>query len=372
MENVFYGLKDFAEKLMKSFKGEIKEEARNQMPEVGKYLAQNIYGGFAKENKYVIEAFNAMLEKIEYQRDMDIIDEAEYYRQMEALRDQYFSIGSKSWVKYTEKIYSYQKKALADEMKTISKLYDSIADYAVDKLDEVIKKQQATAERLTDIGTLFKTNTVIMNGKTDVYYTLGNLEHDIEIIRRYGENIAKIQERAASLGVNNEEIEGILDEIKEFDAEKGYSFMQALLTSTDNEFVSFAHNLQLKKNLSEGVSTRLFESEFSQSWEDAVSNMNMALEKVGYEIPEGFYISGSISAQKFGAAFIEELDMQLSAIRERVDEFNAGLKIDIASSDVGNTYNTTNTSYNIQSSDSLDTVEQIKRYEAVKRLSGVN
>ena len=64
-----------------------------------------------------------------------------------------------------------------------------------------------------------------------------------------------------------------------------------------------------------------------------------------------------------------ELDNQLATIREIIDNFN--LNLSLASDVSGNTYNTTNTSYNISSSGFEDTVEQIKRYETVKRLAGV-
>ena len=94
------------------------------------------------------------------------------------------------------------------------------------------------------------------------------------------------------------------------------------------------------------------------------------LEAAGYEIPDGFYVSGSISAQKFGEAFVSELENQLDVIRSKIDEFNMGLEF--APNISGAVYNTTNTSYNINSQGAQDTVEQIRRYETVKRLAGVS
>lgn len=363
---------DLAEKIVSSLKSSLEKQTKQQIPDVGKYLSQNVAGGLAKNDKLVVEAFNAMLEKLKYQRDFDIINEAEYYRQLEKLRDRYFSYGTKNWVKYTEEIYSYQKKTLEQEKENITKLYGEIADYAEDRINDVVKRQQKAAEKINEFGGLFNTNTVYINGEKDVYYTLHNLEHDIEIIRRYGDGIKEIEARVLKLGISSEEAGGIFDAIKEFDFEDGYSFIRALLTSSDKEFTSFAQNLQLKKALAEGISADQYEDEFAEGLNDAINNMKRELANAGYEIPEGFGLSGSLSAQKFGEAFLEGLETQLEAIRTRIEEFNNSLNIDLNSPAAGNTYNTTNTSYSIQTTDSTDTVEQIKRYETVKRLSGVN
>ncbi len=363
---------DLAEKIVSSFKSSLEKQTKLQIPDVGKYLSQNVAGGLVKNDKLVVEAFNAMLEKLKYQREFDIINEAEYYRQLERLRDRYFSYGTKNWVKYTEEIYSYQKKTLETEKENITKLYGEVADYAEERINDVVKRQQKAAEKINDFGGLFNTNTVHIGDETDVYYTLHNLEHDIEIIRRYGEGIKEIEARLSELGVSGEASNGIFDAIKEFDFEDGYSFIRALLTSSDTELTSFAENLQLKKALAEGISADQYEDEFAKGLNDAINNMKRKLADAGYEIPEGFVLSGSLSAQKFGEAFLEGLETQLDAIRTRIEEFNNSLSIDLNAPAAQTTYNTTNTSYNIQSPDSSDTVEQIKRYEAVKRLSGVN
>ena len=73
--------------------------------------------------------------------------------------------------------------------------------------------------------------------------------------------------------------------------------------------------------------------------------------------------------QKFDA-FIEEIEVQMARIRSIIDAFNGEIS-GYSNMYGGNTYNTSNTSYTIQSDNAQDTVEQIKRYETVKRLAGI-
>ncbi len=345
---------------------EINEQAQRIAEEAGKYLSLGVASGLTENNKFVVEAFRGMLEKLNYQRDFDIINEAEYYRRLENLRDRYFSRGTQNWVKYTQEIYEYQKKTIEAEKENITELYDDIAEYATEKLDTILKKQQAAAEEIGSIGGLFNVNKVIMGDKTDTYYSLHDLEYDIEMIKRYGDSYSALSERINSLGIAESGGEKILDAIKGMDTEDGLGFMSALMYTQDAEFIKYAENLKLKETLSDSVAAKLYEEEFEKGWDDAYANMRKQLTEAGYEIPEGFFTSGSISAEKFGQGFVAGLDAQMELVRARIESFNASLQADLPSGG-GNTYNT---SYNITASEG-DTVEQIKRMETVKRLSGV-
>ncbi|MBQ6907131.1 MAG: hypothetical protein IJQ28_02025, partial [Clostridia bacterium] len=122
--------------------------------------------------------------------------------------------------------------------------------------------------------------------------------------------------------------------------------------------------------LADAVAAKLYEKDFSESLEDSYAHMKEVLSKAGYEIPDGFFVSGNLSAQKFGEAFITEIETQMQRIRSVIEAFNSEIALGSMVSS-SNTYNTSNTSYNIQSKDASDTVEQIRRIETVKRLSGV-
>ena len=312
-----------------------------------------------------------MLEKLKYQRDFDIISEEEYYRQLEILRDKYFTKGSENWVKYTKEIYEYQKKTLEVEKENILNLYDDITNYAEKKLDEVIKKQNKVASELGS-GVLFTKNTVYLNDEVGTYYSLFDFENDIKMIEEYTNMLTRLREKFDSLGILDDAGKTILSELNKMSTEDAYGYMSAILTSSDSEILSYAQNLLLKQSLSSNAASTQFQDEFNSAWADSLDNMKTLLKEAGYQIPEEFSLSGSVSAEKFGEAFIEELELQLEGIRGKIEEFNANLSTTFDESQAhGNIYNTNNTSYNINASDNLETVELIKRFETVKRLSGV-
>ena len=345
-------------------------ELRRIGEEVGKYLGTGISGGLLDSSKNANKIFSGFYERLKYQRDFDLISEEEYYTRLEQLRDRYFAKGTDNWVKYTKQIYSYQEKLIKAEQKEIEKLYDSVSDYAIEKLEAILKKQQKLAENLNSFGSFYNVNTVHMNGFTDHYYSLHDLSADIEALERYSRDMNSLKERAERLSLSKDASDYLFSNIKEMDTEDALSFMSALLYANDDKFAKYTNMAFDKFNLSNLVSSQQYEEEFSQGIADAYTNMKDMLDKAGYEIPEGFFVSGSISAQKFGEAFILELDNQLAVIRGIIDEFNAGLEISPTST--GDVYNTTNTSYNISSTGQGDTVEQIRRYETVKRLAGVS
>lgn len=342
-------------------------EIRGIGEQIGKYLSMGIAGGLTDNSKEAVRAFRGFYEKLKYQRDFDLISEEEYYKELEALRDRYFAVGTENWVRYTEKIYSYQKKTIENEKKEIKGLYDDVADYAEKSLDKILKKQDALAEKLNDSGAFFKKNKVEIGNSVDYYYSLGDMERDIEAVKRYGEDFEKLSQRLSGLSGGD----GILSRIKGMELSEALGYMRALLVAPDETFTEYVNNVAVKESLSEGISSRQYEQEFSESVDEVCNLMKEKLTAAGYEIPEGFTLSGSISAQKFGKAFTDELELQLAAIRDRVDEFNAGLLADININAGGDTYNTSNTSYNITSQQGEDIVDLLKRHSLVKRLAGL-
>ena len=337
---------------------------------VAPYLGPGDLGKLVDSSTHQTKTFNGFFEKLKYQRKFDLISEEEYFSELEKLRDTYFAEGTDNWVKYTQQIYDYQKKLIEDEKKEIESLYDDIADYATEKLEEILNKQQKLADNLFDLGPLYNVNKVIIGGVTDYYYSLHNVENEIELIKKYGEYMQRLEQRSSELSIPEAASQLLFDEIKKMDSADGLQFMGALLNVNDGVFSDYVMNVQEKHLLSQGVSKDAYSSEFNEAVDSSYKYMRDVLSEAGYEIPEGFYVTGSASAQKFGEGFVDELDNQLEIIRDMIDEFNMGT--DTLSLMGGNVYNTTNTSYNITSGNGDDTVEQIKRFETVKRLAGVN
>lgn len=339
--------------------------------EVGKNIALGVANGIYENDKEVVKQFKLMLDKLKYMRDTDVISEDEYYRGLERLRDSYFSVGTQQWQKYTAEIYRHQKEVLEEERAEIEQMYNDVSAYAVRRMDEVIAKQQSYSDELKRTGALFDVNTATINGVKYSYYSMHDFDADIEKLREYGNLLAEIRRRGEGLGLENSETEEFLAEIRDLDTDEASEFMRVLLRSDDTGFASYIKLWNEKNAAAEAVSAREYKSEFDGAVSDAYSNMCEKLKAAGYEIPEDFYVSGSISAQNFGEAFTEELDNQLEAIRMKIAEFSEKLSLSADLGTAGGVVYNNETSYNISAADAGDTVEQIRRYETVKRLSGI-
>lgn len=342
-------------------------EIRNQ---IGKYIADDTASGLYENSKEVVKAFSKMLEKLKYQKELNLISEDEYYVKLERLRDRYFAKGTQNWVKYTAQIYEYQKKALEEEKKNIVSLYDDISEYASQKIGDVINKQASFAESIKDTGKLFNKNTIDFGDKTETYYSMHNMQEDIARIKEYSGLLSEFSDRADSLGINGDIKTGFLKELRDVDFDVAIGFLKSIKGSTNEKVFNYLTAWDERNSLADAVAAKSFESDFSESLEESYEYMKEVLSRAGYEIPEGFFVSGSLSAQKFGEAFVSEIETQMQRIRSVIEAFNSEIASGSQVASV-NTYNTSNTSYNIQSQDAFDTVEQIRRIETVKRLSGV-
>ena len=365
-------IKGWAKNVLKEIKsafslGTESSEIRN---EIGKYIATDTASGIYANNKAVVKAFSQMLEKLNYQREYSLIDEDEYYAKLEELRDRYFGKGTQNWLKYTAQIYEYQKKALEDEKKNIISLYDDISEYASVKLGEVIEKQAEFAESLKSASGIFNKNTINMDGKSITYYSMHDMQADIDRIKEYSRLLEDFSQRADNLGIDSGVKADFISELRNIDFGAAIGLLSTIKNSTDLKVSQYLSAWAEKNALADAVAAKSFENDFSDALDNSYEHMKEVLERAGYEIPDGFFVSGSLSAQKFGDAFLGEIEVQMQRIRAVIEAFNG----EIASYPVvmgGNTYNTSNTSYNIQSADANDTVEQIRRIETVKRLSGV-
>lgn len=334
--------------------------------EVGKVLSSELARGLAQNSKEAVAAFKLVKSELDYQRQLDLIDEATYYGNLEILRDKYFSTGSENWVKYTAEIYKYQKQLLENETKNLTEIYDTVADYAEDKFNELIKKQNKFTDKLSGYGGISMKNTVHINGKSDVFYSTRDLQSDILDIKSFAARLSELSQLLKGSGMAPDAVKGFLDEINSLGVSGGLSYMNYLLAGDRENAVSYARLWAEKRAISESIGSEFYKEDFEAAAEDVAGTLKTALENAGYEIPEGFFESGKISAENFGRAFLAELDDQLGSIHRRIAEFAGG----IALSGGGDVYNTTN-QYNISASNGTDTIEQIRRYDTVKRLSGV-
>jgi len=150
--------------------------------------------------------------------------------------------------------------------------------------------------------------------------------------------------------------------------EQGTKFSDILLNSSDNKFINAINGYLQNQMLTKKISSELFASDFENAVSDTASYMKAELSRLGFEIPENFTVSGTISADNFGVAFVNKLDDYLENIRNMISQFNASLSAPsfvfesrggVSNASSGITYNQ---SFNIGSSKE-STYEQITAWK---------
>ena len=340
--------------------------------EIGQMLSLGVAKGIEKTSDSAVKAFQNMLEKLQYQRDLDIINDDEYYTQLEKLRDKYFKAGTSEWLRYTKEIYKYQKSAVEAEKREIEKLYDDISGYASKKIDEVLSKQDKFASKLKSYTHLFNSNTVSLGDTEFSYYSMHDLHKDTEAITSYVDGLDSLNERLKELGVSGDVVKEFMSELSDMSIEEGAGFTKTLLNANDSNLLNYIDAYSDNRAAIKGLSSRFYQDDMDEAWDDSIKNMVEKLQEAGYEIPEGFFTSGTVSAEKFGEAFTAEIDNQLSAVREKVEGFYAaiskmfGMSFELsAAGGGGNTYSST---YYIQPNDS-STSAQLAAIRAEERLN---
>ncbi len=309
-------------------KGEldINSPSRVSKDEIGKYIPLGMAKGIEENSDAVIESFDSMLEILEYRRRFDIINEDEYYTELEKLRDKYFKAGTKEWLDYTEKIYSYEQQLIEEQKEAAKGLYDDISEYAISKLEEVEKKQDAYANKLSSYGSLFNKNTIEFDGETIEYYSLADIDKDIQAISAYNDKMLSFKNSLSDLGISNKASGAYLEEINSLSVDEGSKVLDAVLKTDKNKLAEYLGEFEKKLTYSEGAAAEYYFDDTANAVQESYQKMVDKLKQAGFEVPEGWTTSGTLSAKNFGEAFIKEIDIQLAQISSRIDATLAKLK----------------------------------------------
>lgn len=307
----------------------IRSPSRVMRDEVGKYISLGVAAGITENADSVTKAFKTMLDKLDYQKKFGIVSDSEYYAQLEQLRDKYLEAGTKDWLEYTNKIYEYQKQRLENEKKTIQSLYKDIADYATKQLDEVTKKQESMAKKLKSYSRLYDTVTVVFDGEETTSYKLHDISKDTDVLSKYNEMLAKTKEKINNLGLGSGIASEFLTSVENMGIDEATKYLTALFDAPEKDFAKYIS--EYKKYIEEQntASHNYYTDDFKKAWDNSITYMRDKLAEAGYEIPEGFALSGSISAEKFGNEFVAELEKQINDIKTAYNDFKINLTPEI-------------------------------------------
>ena len=263
-------------------------------------------------------------EKIEMAEDEIEIEE---YKNEEILKLQ--KLSSKSYLASLKELAAQEKEILKALKLEITDIYKGVAKTAEDSIEEVLSKQEKLEKKLASHGNHnFSHINVYGGGKNggDLSYDILNdyAKTNTELLDYYN-SILAVKERISKSGFDSSASADFLSVLADMSVIEGAEFSKVLLNSSDKKFKDAISGYQENQLLTERISAELFSSEFETAVNHTADYMKTELEKLGFEIPEGFTVSGTISAEKFGASFVESLDSQLETVRNMISAFNASL-----------------------------------------------
>lgn len=360
---------------IKAFFG-IQSPSKVMRDEVGAMLVLGVAEGIEENSEEATKAFQAMLDKLEYQRDFDIINEDQYYTELERLRDEYLTRGTKEWLDYTQKIYEYQTELAQEQEAATQSTYESLVSSASEAINEIVSAQQSLADKMKDYGgELYETYTYTFQSgsgeQTFEHVRLANLQEDIDALKSYSASLQAIKQRLKNAGFSEDDTNSFFSVLAGMSVDEGQTFSQALTEATDEEFASFVSDWLTKQSLSEELSKQIYNDEV----ESAVDKLEQELQNAGLEVPEGFFDSGVAAAENFGTGFTEQLQAEMQKIGDIVRDFTGSFRVELsvagASGSGVYTSNTTTNTYYLQSTNEtvhqqLETIRQNDKLEELR------
>ncbi len=322
-----------------------------------KALSELNDGMLASEHAYLTEKErltkeNALLEENKRQREYQIrlasakdavtaekIMQDEILRRKELADDQYLE-----QLKQTAE----KEKTILEQLKEdVRDIYSDIAQYAEENLSEVYKAQEKLEEKLSDFGSLTSKEVFLgagEDGEDLEFFTLADLGAQIQALEQYGDALSAVKRRMEERGFSKENAQAFFAAMTELTVEEGTRFAQLLAGADDAEFSNYLSQWIKKQELSEAISKTLYYEQFKDAVDDTKQYMVDKLKEAGLEIPEGFFVSGSISAENFGNAFLEEMQDQMEKVKTWAESFTLSFTPDnagVSSQPVQNAYHST-------------------------------
>ncbi len=375
----------------------IHSPSRVMCDQIGKHIPTGVAAGIKENEKKATEAFENMLEALDYQYQAGIINEEQYYAELTKLRDKYLTEGTKEWIEASLKILDYQNGAYDRAIKdakwyydigaineaeyyrrleeyrdtyleenseewrratlelldyqertndamadSIADTYTAIADVAKAKIDEIIAAQEKLASKLKDYGGLYdKWSAEYTDADGNVHKASGvslrDIGKDNEVLQEYSDSLKQAKSRVGNL-LDEEQSEEFFGIMRDMGIDEGANFAKALNEATDAELKQYIEDWKTKQQLSNEIAEDLYTDDLQKVVEDT----NEALIDAYGELPEGFWDFGEDAAENFAEAFIEKLSELEGDIQAKVDAVTAKINASVSSIGVdgggGNTY----------------------------------
>lgn len=352
---------------------------------VGKMLTKGIAVGIKEGGEEVSEAFEKVLADLDLQKDLGVISDAEYYRELAALRDEYLKEGTEAWWEYTKEIIEYSntlKEEFTDNVEELKDkaidAYTELADKASEKMDEVYSRQEKFRKQLVDMSKIISEGTELDDwGNEKPTYSLTDWDKENAEVRAYNKTLenagAKLK---TAFGDDVEGYNELMQIIRDGGLEDGLKLAASIVFADDSEVQKYVDGWRENKKLTSDTASahyvgekQIIADEFSKDVIDLRAEFEAAFET----LPEDFFAPlGESSASEFGEAFMTDLDEILKNAESEISIAIGNAFADVVSSGSGTnvTYNNT---YIIQAAEGESTHSQLKSIqdeETMKRMRG--
>ena len=264
---------------------------------IGKPLIEGVAVGIKENSKEVSDAFQKALDDLELKREMDIINDDEYYQELKKLRDKHLEVGTKDWWDYTQKLIDLRQKALEKARDAVQDAFQELVNDAKNQIAEVDSLVERMAQKLSEYGGMYDlVEGTDRNGEEYSYMTLRDIDQDIEALEEYGRLMDELKGRE---GVTPE----FIDAIAEMSVEEGTKFMQALLWSTEEDFNAYLEKWKKRNDLSKSIADDVYGDRYDEIGENFVEGINGQIDK----LPPEFLENGKLCADMFEDGFLEGL-----------------------------------------------------------------
>lgn len=228
------------------------------------------------------------------------------------------------------KALAAQEKEIIKALKSeITEIYKGIAETAENSIEDVLKNQEKFESKLSSHKNSkflhFNVYGGGVNGGLLSYDMLNDYSKANSELMDYYNAILAVKERINASGFDSSVSSDFLSVLSELSVDDGTRFSNVILNSSDKDFKNAINGYLQNQMLTKKLSSELFADDFEKAVSDTASYMKAELTRLGFEIPDSFTVSGTISADNFGTAFVNKLDAYLENIRTMISQFNAGL-----------------------------------------------
>ena len=208
-------------------------------------------------------------------------------------------------------IFEARQKDIENLKKTIVETYTTLAEEAIDSIDDLAKAQGDLAGKLFDYGDLMYEVERKRYGQIVKVPKLSNLEDQIEVLETYEETLLKLRHKGVS--------DAFFEMVRGMGVDEGLDYATEILKLTDDKFEEYLANWDRKKAVSDRISKSLYKTD--------AENLEAEITEKFENVEAEMYKVGKSSAEEFGTGFLDQLRFIISEIKIELNRALGGLYV---------------------------------------------